>query len=183
MNDAFDDERLVKKLKPLQIVAIGLMLGLLSTTAVMALMVYQFDASPNVDLGFPMWIIPAIQAVVTTLIVIPSIEKSLGGTMVKSIADGTWSAKNPEMARKFPDDSSKLFAVLMALTMIRFALMEGAGVIAAVFFFIEAKPAGLAVVAGILFWLYTQFPTRNRVRDELETLERELQRRRDKLDS
>jgi hypothetical protein len=99
----------------------------------------------------------------------------------RRIANGTWQAPRSGTAQNlFPADATdadRLLAVLQTVTILQCALPEGAAFLNLIAYMTEHQVWSLAVVAVLLLWMSSSFPTRDGVSNwigrQLELIELE----------
>lgn len=166
------EEILRKMTLTLQIISVALMSGL-AVFGVFAFSQASQGAAPDPE-RFPVVGAMAAFMMASCLAVGWFITNHFTQSSAKAIADGTWIPPQ-NLPAKFESDEEKLLIVRQNTHIIRMALVEGPGFMAAISVMLERHLAVLLLVAfalGIMaFWFPTIGKTRNWVEEKLRLVQ------------
>lgn len=154
-------QRLEQQVRVLQIIVGALMFGVVSF-GVVAIVI---GTGRQGDGDSPIWMIAAGFAVMM-LIARQIMGVSMVNSIRRQIAKGSWQPRNKGGVPAFPADATdadRLLAMLQTVTIVQCALPEGAAFFNLIAYIINGHVASLLMVAVLLLWMSSSFPTRERV--------------------
>jgi hypothetical protein len=155
-------KRLDQQVRVLQIIVGALMVGVISFGVVAIVL----GSGKQGGGDSPVWMIAAGFAVVMLIARHVMGVVMLNGSR-RQIANGTWQIPASRgQVDSFPADATdadRLLAVLQTVTIVQCALPEGAAFFNVIAYIVDGRVASLVMVAVLLLWMSSSFPTRDRV--------------------
>jgi hypothetical protein len=154
-------KRLDQQVRVLQIIVGALMFGVTSFGVVAIVIGSRKEGGGD----SPIWMIAAGFALLMLIA-----RQTMGVVMVngirRQIANGTWQPSTKGGSPAFPADATdadRLLAVLQTVTIVQCALPEGAAFFNLIAYIVDGHVMSLGIVAVLLLWMSSSFPTRDRV--------------------
>jgi hypothetical protein len=166
------DDQLRGRVVTLQIIAGGLLTGVVFLLAIVLFLKVTSAAKPDGEPAPPILTYIAFGFLALGLVAWAVVPARIIRSQVRSIAQGTWAppeerhalgALSEEVKAFYRTDRDKLFAALQTSSIVGWALLEGPAFMGCITYLVEGQPLALAAVAVPLLLMLGTFPTREGV--------------------
>jgi hypothetical protein len=160
------DELISGRLRTTQIVAGGLVAGIVIFLVVVLIVVQQGPAPARP--AEPIMTYFALAFFGTSLGVWSFLPAQIARKQVDKIAAATWRPRPQASPGQLPDDTSQLLTVFQTKLLVGYGMLEGASSFACVAYLVDRDAVSLGVVAATVLLMLLSFPTRGRLNSWLE---------------